>query len=222
MYDTTIKPNKTRQPSNHHTWRKIYPAKKRPMTCKNILAKLIFHESVTQDSFNGPSRFYSIVQCTRLYTYRFCPIVETFSGTPKLNKSGISSISILFSCCNPSTIFFTIVSVHINSIYLGLSNARMSLPVACVGFIHIVSKFLKRIPKALYPTTSIDVPSVVFGVLTSRPHCHVGIVKWTYLTSFTKAMFFTKSLIFAHRILRLTARRIECSVPQGVSMLVMA
>lgn len=78
---------------------------------------------------------------------KFCrPIKNTFFGSTKVEVSSVAPISCLLNQSNPTTVFLAVISFTVRSINLCLRLTKFR-NVFNIAFVHIIFKFLKRIPK---------------------------------------------------------------------------
>ena len=140
-------------------------ARMRPMTISIIFIGLSFYRSC-KSLFDRPFLgVYSSLQSTLANAYFVSPIRHTMSFAIKgyhMIKSGVSS---LFLFRSPSAIRLFIMSVYVYAVNRSLHYSKF-LNMFFVRFIHIISKFFKRIPKTLNSSSTVNAIFRSFGVIT--------------------------------------------------------
>lgn len=122
--------------------------------------------------FYRPTSFKAIFQNTSFKTHILRPLRKWFSDSLISKQMIIGAIKVLLPKTHPSTILFTIMSIRIYSV-----NAYSSLTRFFVRFIHILFKFLKRLPQYFYSSTSVTFEAIVFRIFTPLLHSTPYLIK---------------------------------------------
>jgi hypothetical protein len=162
---------------------------------RKSIMKLLCSESF----FNGPSiGSNSLVKSVFLKANLSRPFANTVGFSIESYKNGSSPVLSLLSNCSPSAVFFTVMTIVINSVNRCITFAKF-LYMRLVRFEHIISEFFKGLPKAF--DTS---PSIIF---VSPSHNFIATTVDSYIRS-VKLLIFTlrKTMLSSQFFSKATAR----------------
>lgn len=112
--------------------------------------------------------------------------------TIKLNIKQAKAKFIVFSgiirlllASSPSTIFFAIIPINVNSIDTRIFKTKF-FDMFKIRPVHIIPKFFKRSPKALYTSSSVYRIVMTFRIIATSLNSHKSIIKTTIAQTMRK------------------------------------
>lgn|SRR3990167_410987 len=138
---------------------------------KNILS---FYRS--SKSFFDRPMFESPMHKSRVGIKCSSPVSEQLSLSIERNRSDTSLISPLLFSCSPLAVLSAIVSIVIYPLNLGVFLTKL-FNMFKIRKIHIITKLIERIPKALYSTTTIILVANMFRIIASVPKIAISLIE---------------------------------------------
>ena len=154
---------------------------------------------------------YSLMNDFIRYFVNFRKFCNAIFNSINIEVFVVSHISTLHFSSRPPTVFFRIISIIINPINRGILFSKLFY-MKLIRFIHIISKFFKRLPKTFNSSTAIRREIRQLLITSSRYNATINSIK--------SCMF--KSVFVVHDFISQKAGRFASILPSVTAKLIIA